>query len=268
VPDVDGGTLIETAIRNSPGPAICAYLMAGYPTLEEFPELLEQVGREADLVEIGVPFTDPMADGLSIQGAGLTALDNGVTLSWIFDVLDEVGPRLPVPSVLMGYYNPFLAYGLDRLAARMVSTGMSGLIVPDLPPEESGPLDDILALSGIALVRLVTPVTPAARLARIAQISEGFIYAVTVTGITGADLLIPPELLDYLERVRSIGDRPVLAGFGVRQRSQVDALFPYVDGVVVGTALIDAIDRGDDPTALLAGLRPLPTSRSSDPSRA
>lgn len=249
-----GSTAITAAIEGSSGPAICAYLTAGFPELETFPGMLRSVDSAADVVEIGVPFTDPMADGLTIQRASHVALENGVTLDWILDLLrDEEG--LEAPVLLMGYYNPFLAFGLDELGEALASAGVAGLIVPDLPLEESEPLRTVLEPRGLGLVQLVTPTTSRERLARLAASSSGFVYAVTTTGVTGGNVDFADSDLEYLERVRGASSLPVLAGFGIRERRQVEALASHVDGVVVGSALIDAIEEGLDPGEFVAGLR-------------
>lgn len=248
------GDAIEKVITDAPGTALCAYLMAGYPTKERFVELLAEVGEVADLVEIGIPFSDPMADGQTIQHASHIALSNGVTLDWILDMLD--GVSLKAPHLVMGYYNPFLAFGEGSLAERLQDCGTQGVIVPDLPIEESEGFEAHLERRGMALIRLVTPATPTHRLSHIGSTARGFLYAVTTTGITGGDLSVPPETAAYLDRTRAATKRPVLAGFGVRRRDQVEALSDHVDGVVVGSALIGAIDQGKSPAKLLSGLRP------------
>ena len=252
--DSFGAEAITEAILRAPGPAICVYLTAGYPTLDVFGSILDSVARSADVVEIGVPFTDPMADGLTIQQASHVVLSNGVTLEWIFELLG--GIDLAAPHLLMGYHNPFLAFGLDRLGRAMAESKTSGLIIPDLPFEENGPLREILEPGGLALVQLVTPNTSSERLHHVTRVGGGFVYAVTTTGVTGGDVDLPAEALQYLDRVRAASPLPVLAGFGVRNQAQVAALSPHVDGVVIGSALIEAIDRGEDPGAFLKGLRP------------
>ncbi|HZD22629.1 MAG TPA: tryptophan synthase subunit alpha [Acidimicrobiia bacterium] len=247
-------TNVTEAIGDANGNALCAYLTAGYPSLEVFGSILASVAKAADVVEVGIPFTDPMADGQTIQEASHTALVNGVNLDVIFETLD--GVDLEAPHVFMGYYNPFLAYGLERLVERMASVGTSGLIVPDLPLEESEELADMLEDRGLGLIQLVAPTTPTERLRRLATASRGFVYAVSTKGTTGGATEFDAGVLAYLDRVKEASDLPVLAGFGVRERAQVAALADHVDGVVVGTALIDAIDRGDDPAVFLKGLRP------------
>jgi tryptophan synthase alpha chain len=256
--DSFGAEEITRCIRDASGPAVCAYVIAGYPTLEAFPSFLESVARSADVVEIGVPFTDPMADGLTIQQASHVALSNGVSLEWIFELLSELPSvtDLTAPHLLMGYYNPFLAFGLGRLSDAMTGSRTSGLIIPDLPLEESGPIRDVLEPNRLVLVQLVTPSTSSERLQRITKHGAGFIYAVTTTGVTGGEVQLPAKALQYLDMVRAASALPVLAGFGVRNRDQVAALAPHVDGVVIGSALIEAIDRGEDPGAFLDNLRP------------
>lgn len=249
-----GGSITE-AIANADGPALCAYLTAGYPDLDRFPSILSAVSAVADVVEVGIPFTDPMADGQTIQQASHIALMRGINLDVVFEILGSAD--LAAPHVFMGYFNPFLAYGLDRLVDRMEEVGTSGLIVPDLPLEESGEMTAMLENRGLGLVQLVAPTTPVARLAKLATASRGFVYAVTTKGTTGRATTFDMDVLDYLDRVKTAAELPVLAGFGVRERSQVADLSAHVDGVVVGSALIDAIDRGEDPAGFLQSLRPV-----------
>lgn len=249
----DRGAEIAEAIRAADGPAICAYVTAGFPDLKSFPGILAEVAEAADVVEIGVPFTDPMADGLTIQKASHVALENGVTLEWILDLL--TGIDLEAPALLMGYYNPFLAYGLDRLGDSLETAKVSGLIVPDLPLEESADLRNRLTRHLLAMVQLATPTTPPERLRAIAAASGGFVYAVTTRGVTGGNVQFTASDLEYLGRVRDASRLPVLAGFGIRDARQVAALAPFVDGVVVGSALIDSIEVGMDPGDFVSGLR-------------
>jgi tryptophan synthase alpha chain len=251
-----GADAITKAIADASGPAICAYLTAGYPDDSTFIEALRSVAATADLVEVGVPFTDPMADGLTIQRASHVALERGVTLGGILEMMEDERVNLPAPHLLMGYYNPFLVGGLGQLATSLANAGTSGVIVPDLPVEESGPLRQVLDPEGLAVVQLVTPSTPQIRLQRLVDASRGFVYAVTMKGVTGGRLGLRAEDLEYLERVRRVSALPVLAGFGIRHPDDVAELAPFVDGVVVGSALIDAIDRGEDPGAFVQALRP------------
>jgi len=235
------------------GPALVAYLVGGYPDRERFRSLLRDVAQVADAIEIGVPFTDPMADGLSIQEASRTALQGGASLRWILDTLAE--ERVDTPLLLMSYLNPLLSFGLSELCERAAQVGVTGLIVPDLPLEEAEVLRAPADAQGLAVVQLVTPVTPQERLRTLCEASGGFVYAVTVRGTTGGASHFSDDVLAYLDRVRAVSSLPVCAGFGIRDADQVDALAPHVDGVIVGSALLDVVASGQDPTRYLAGLR-------------
>ena len=248
---------ISAAIRNASkngDPALVAFLTAGHPQKERFRDHLRAIAAGADVVEIGVPFTDPMADGVTIQRSSQRALEQGVTLAWIFDELAAM-PRLDTPLLLMSYLNPLLAFGLDKLASTAARTGVCGFIVPDLPIDESDDLRAALDEAGVALVQMATPVTAPERLNRIGEHSQGFVYAVTMTGTTGKNVAVPEDVLTYLDRVRSASRAPVCAGFGIRCRDQVEKLSGHVDGVVVGSALVEVLERGEDATAFLGSLR-------------
>jgi tryptophan synthase alpha chain len=236
-------------------PALVGFLTAGFPDRESFAGHLTAIAEVADIVEIGVPFSDPMADGVTIQRSSRVALEQGTTLAWIFEMLAALPARPRAPLVLMSYLNPLLAFGIRRLPGAAHAAGISGMVVPDLPWEECGELRGALARKGLALVQMVTPLTPAARLAKLVCESQGFVYAVTATGTTGREVAIPNEVLSYLDRVRAAASLPVCAGFGIRNAAQVRRLAGHVDGVIVGSALVDLIDAGGDPAAFLAGLR-------------
>jgi tryptophan synthase alpha chain len=236
-------------------PALVAFLTAGYPKRAQFGEHLAAVCAGADVVEIGVPFTDPMADGMTIQRSSREALAQGVSLQWILDELAVRSDR-DTPLLLMSYLNPLLAYGYERLAAACAAVGVCGFIIPDLPLEESAALRAALGPHGLALVQMVTPVTQPARLARLCAASEGFVYAVTMTGVTGKSAAVPADLVEYLARVRAAASVPVCAGFGIRSRAQVEALRGQVEGVIVGSALVEVLEQGQDARAWLQALRP------------
>jgi tryptophan synthase alpha chain len=245
---------ISAAIRSAAAPALVAYLTAGFPQRGEFRARLRELASAADVVEIGVPFTDPMADGVTIQRASLAALAQGVSLRWILAELEAVGD-VGVPLILMSYLNPLLAYGIGPLAADAARAGVAGFIVPDLPLDESSELYAALAAHELALVQMVTPVTEPARLQQLCERSQGFVYAVTMTGTTGRNVAVPDEVLAYLGRVRAASRVPVCAGFGIRSREQVARLSGHVDGVVIGSAIVELLERGADPAAWLRGLR-------------
>ncbi len=239
-------------------PALIPYITAGFPTKDDFAKQLLALQKHAALVEVGVPFSDPMADGATIQHSSLKALQNGVTLDWILTSLAALKGSLTAPVALMSYLNPLIHLGLDTLAARCSESGVGLLIIPDLPLEESAALRAALHARGVGLVQLVSPVTPPERAALLARNSDGFLYAVTVTGVTGAGSNAaapkPADLNAYLDRLRSVSPVPVCAGFGIKSREQVQALTGHADGAIIGSALIAAIERGEDAGAFLAGI--------------
>ena len=249
---------ISRAIRAAASdgrPALVAFMTAGFPRKEDFAGQLAAIGEAADVIEIGVPFSDPMADGMTIQRSSQVALRQGVSLRWILDTLAALPARPHAPLLLMSYLNPLLAYGFDRLPAAARAAGIAGFIVPDLPFEESDELRAALEGEGLALVQMVTPVTPAARLAVLCEAARGFVYAVTMTGTTGKSVSVPEDVLGYMDRVRAVSPVPVCAGFGIRSAGQVRRMTGHVDGVVVGSALVEVLERGDNPAAFLRELR-------------
>lgn len=253
---MNGKETIEQAIHAADNkPAMVAFLTAGYPNKEQFVEDLIETTRHADVVEIGVPFSDPMADGVTIQQSSKVALEGGVNLKWIFETVARLGNELKAPVLFMSYLNPLMAFGFESLAKTAVDCGVSGFIVPDLPYEESHELAQVLEEHGLALVQLVTPVTPRERLAQLCGSSSGFVYAVTMTGITGSALGEKQSLVEYLDLVRDNADVPICAGFGISQAEDVARLQGHADGVIVGTALINAITDGQRPGAFLDSLR-------------
>ena len=247
---------IKRAVKNTERSTLVAFLTAGYPEPKNFLNVLDDVSEAADAVEIGVPFSDPMADGVTIQRSSQAAIEHGVSLSWILNQLSNRSTQNNTPILLMSYLNPLLAFGFDELASRALQVGVSGFIVPDLPYEESEPLKTSLDSVAIALVQLVTPATPPARLRKVCEASEGFVYAVTRTGITGTETQLPTDLAAYLAAVKEASKVPVCAGFGVRTREQVKVISEHADGVIVGSALVEALGRGESPGEFLRGLRP------------
>ncbi|MDP1660532.1 MAG: tryptophan synthase subunit alpha [Phycisphaerales bacterium] len=251
-------SLISTRIRDHAAkgtPALIPYITAGFPTKDAFPIQLRALQKHAALVEVGVPFSDPMADGATIQHSSLKALQNGVTLDWILTSLAALKGTLAAPVALMSYLNPLIHLGLDNLAQRCADSGVSLLIIPDLPLEESSGLRAALHAKGVGQVQLVSPVTPPDRAALLAKNSDGFLYAVTVTGVTGGAAPAAPANLDaYLSHLRAVSPVPVCAGFGIKTREHVRALAGKADGAIVGSALIAAIERGENPGDFLAAL--------------
>jgi len=249
---------ISAAIRAAAAtdrPAVVGFMTAGFPDRAGFVASLTAIASVADVVEIGVPFTDPMADGMTIQRASHAALAGGFTLPWLLGELGRMQPRPAAPVLLMSYLNPLLAYGLDRLPRAAAAAGVAGFIIPDLPFEESGEVRAALDREGLALVQMVTPVTPPERVRMLCEASRGFVYAVTMTGTTGRSVAVPDEVLAYMDRVRAVSPVPVCAGFGIRAREQVERMRGHVDGVVVGSALVEVLERREDPAAFLRSLR-------------
>jgi tryptophan synthase alpha chain len=248
---------VTAAIRNAAranGVALVPYITAGYPDKAKFIPTLRAISEAGDVIEVGVPFSDPMADGVTIQRASHAAIASGVSLRWILAELKKAG-ELPAPIVLMSYLNPLLAYGYDKLAAAAVDSNVGGFIVPDLPLEESADLHAQLDARGVGLIQLVTPATPEPRMRDLCAASRGFVYAVTVRGITGGARGLPAEVTGYLDRVRGQSKLPVCAGFGVRTPEQVRSLSGHADGVVVGSALVEELEARHDPVAFLTSLR-------------
>ena len=250
--DAISGAIRTAAARGEP--ALVGFLTAGYPSREKFREHLLAVAAGADVVEIGVPFTDPMADGVTIQRSSHAAIAQGVSLRWILKELEAM-PRPKTPLVLMSYLNPLLAFGFRKLADAAARAGVSGFIVPDLPLDESADLRAALDVHQMALVQMVTPVSKPDRMQQLCAGSQGFVYAVTMTGTTGKNVAVQAEVVKYLDRVRELAAVPVCAGFGIRSREQVELLRGHVDGVVIGAALVEVLERGEDATEWLRKLR-------------
>lgn len=244
--------------------AFVAYVMAGDPDPDASLRLLQGLpDAGADIIELGMPFSDPMADGPSIQRAALRALAAGMTLEKVFDLaarFRETNGATPI--VLMGYFNPIMSYGLEAFAARAAEAGVDGLIAVDCPPEEADPLADALDKAGIDLIRLATPTTDAARLAVVARRTRGFVYYVSVAGVTGVKSAVATDVAPAVERVRTATGLPVAVGFGIRTPDQARSIARVADAAVVGSALVDtlaeALEAGTDaPAAVLALARDL-----------
>ena len=226
---------------------LSVYLTAGFPTIETTLPMLETIAEAgADLIELGIPFSDPLADGPVIQNASRTALQNGITLSRALEMLHSLSQRCHVPSLLMGYANPFFQFGWEKLLDHVREAGASGLIVPDLPPEESTPLTDLLSQRELELIHLAAPNTLPERLKHIDNLGGAFIYAVSLTGVTGVRDKLPAETQIFLQRLRQTTQRPILAGFGISNPETARLLAPSCDGVIVGSAIIQCIDKSPD----------------------
>ncbi|MCK6564401.1 MAG: tryptophan synthase subunit alpha [Dehalococcoidia bacterium] len=228
--------------------AFMPYVTAGYPGASEtVPLLLALEAGGADAIELGVPFSDPMADGATIQHANYVAVEQGVSLADCLGFVREARARgLEAPVILMGYYNPILAYGEERAPRDAAAAGADGFIVVDLPPEEAGSFLAACRGADMSFVPLVAPTTTGARVEKLAAAADAFLYCVSVLGTTGQRSELPPELPEFIARVREHTNLPLAVGFGVSTREHVEAVGRIADAAVIGSAIIAAIDAADE----------------------
>jgi len=232
--------------RSQQRAAFLPYFPIGYPSYAESLDIITALAEEGvDGFEIGVPFSDPLADGPTIQAATQIALENGTTTRVCLDAVRELRARgVTQPMLLMGYLNPVLAYGPEKFVHDAKSAGADGLIIPDLPPEEAHLLMSACAKEGLALVFFLAPTSNKTRIELVGQQATGFIYVVSVTGVTGARTELPADLTAFIERVREKTNQPLVMGFGISQAEQVQMVSKLVDGFIVGSALIRTAGSG------------------------
>lgn len=243
VPSI-GKCLSERAKRG--GKALIPFFTAGYPSLSVSRQLLISADEAGvDLIELGMPFSDPLADGPTVQLSSQVALDSGMTLKKTLELVSEMSSKISVPISLMGYYNPLLAFGLRRFCSAARKAGVGGLIVPDLPPEEAQELSEACRDNDVSLTFLAAPTSTDRRIELIGRKSTDFVYAVTVTGVTGVRQSYSADTTAYLKRVRRLAKKTVVAGFGVSSAQSAARLARAADGVVIGSALIDVIRATD-----------------------
>jgi tryptophan synthase alpha chain len=224
--------------------ALVPYFTAGDPSLALTRRLVVEAARRgADIVELGVPFSDPLADGPVIQRATQRALHAGVTLPRVLEVARELRGETAVPLVFFTYYNPLLAFGLKAFCGTAVESGVDGVMVVDLPPEESGPLRAEAHAAGLDLIHLVAPTSTPDRMRKIARASSGFLYMVSLTGVTGARAELPAELQQNLRALRAITTTPICVGFGIGTPGQAAAVGRVADGVAVGSAIVQLVEK-------------------------
>jgi len=227
--------------------ALIAYITAGDPNLEKTKEILLGLdGAGVDVLEIGVPFSDPTADGPIIQAASRRALQNKVTLSDILDMIESLREVSEIPIVLFGYYNPIFTYGNERFTMRAKAAGVDGILVVDLPLEESAELRRYTDRLGIDFISLIAPTTNTERIAKISREAKGFLYYISITGVTGT---ARPRVIDIksdVERIRRVTTLPLVVGFGISKPQQAGEIAPYVDGVVIGSAFVRMIEENRD----------------------
>jgi tryptophan synthase alpha chain len=245
---------IATAFReHGRSAALMPYLMGGFPSLEGSLEVGRIYARHADLIEIGVPFSDPLADGPAIQAAGERALAGGATFE---RVLDQVAAPLSdsVPVVLMCYANPVFARGFERVAGALAARGIAGLIVPDMPAAEAAELRAACDREEVALIPLVAPTTPPEAIREIGSSARGFVYVVSVTGVTGERTELPAELRTVVKRVRASASVPAAVGFGIGTPEQAAAVGEIADGVIIGSRLVREVAEASSLEQALAGV--------------
>ena len=257
-----------TALKAEGRAGLVAYLTAGDPDFDTSTRLFEGVAAAgADLIEIGMPFSDPMADGPLIQAAGLRALNNGMTLRKTLALVRHLRSRDPdTPYVLMGYYNPIYRYGVEAFARDAVAAGVDGTIIVDLPPEEDGEMAEPARAAGLAMVRLATPTSDEARLPAIVGNAGGFLYYVAITGITGTRSADAASVVQAVARLRRFSDLPIAVGFGIKTPAQAAEVARAADAAVVGSVLVERVGLNLDPAgnakpglvdAVLADIRAL-----------
>ncbi len=243
-----------TQAREEGRGVIIPYFMCGYPSAERSVEIILAAAEGgADIIELGMPFSDPLADGATIQHAGHVALERGMTIRGCMEIAQRVSTKTPTPLLLMGYYNPVMAYGLVRFCADAKANGVNGLIIPDLPMEEATPLLQEAQKNGLALIFLIPPTTPNERIEKIAELTAseqgGFIYCVSLSGVTGSRTSLPSHLQGFIARVKGYTKErniPVAIGFGLSTPEHIAEVTSYADGAVIGSALVHLIDQHTD----------------------
>lgn len=236
--------LTFTRVRESGRAALMPYFTLGYPDRETSLDVITAIAADSDLLELGVPFSDPLADGPTIQHSTQVSLEQGTTLAGCLEMVRELRDRgVAAPILLFGYYNPFLAYGLDALARDARDAGAQGFIVPDLPPEEAGEIEAAAAREGLVYVHFLAPTSSPKRIETVTERARGFIYLVSVTGVTGVRQSVAADLGAFIERVRGRTTTPLAVGFGISTPDQAATIGRMADGVIVGSALINAVDR-------------------------
>jgi tryptophan synthase alpha chain len=245
---------LEAAVRADGDLKLVAYMMAGHPNRKRSLEVGKKLATSGiAALEIGIPHSDPLADGPVIQKAGQAALDHGTTMAASLELAGAIA-REGTPVVLMSYINPILAYDARRFAADAAQAGVAGVIVPDMPVEEAEPVAGWLRAASLDTVFMVAPTTSPARMETICERSTGFVYCVTLTGITGARKELPSGLKELFKAVRKHTELPVAAGFGISRPEHMKTLRGVVDAAVVGSAVVAEIDAGKDPTRLIKEL--------------
>ncbi len=241
-----------TSVFNRTGHRVLIpYVTVGYPSVEVTLKIVSLLAESGcDMVELGIPFSDPLADGVTIQKASFCALRNGVTPKLCLEVASELNQKVDIPLIFMTYFNPVFSYGLEGFCSACARAGIDGLIIPDLPPEEGMELDAITREHGIDLVYLLAPNSSEARIRLVASKSRSFIYLVSVTGVTGARESLPPGLDAFVAKVRKVATQPLCVGFGISTPEQARQIAQIADGVIIGSRIIQLMETGDNLTSV------------------
>jgi len=231
--------------------ALIGYITAGYPDIADTPRIAAVLAENGcDIIELGIPFSDPLADGATIQKASHQALIKGITPKACLEIAAEIRKNIATPLAFMTYYNPILNYGLDAFCQDCTGAGINALIVPDLPPEEGTELGEITEKNDLDLIYLLAPNSTPERINAVTEKSRGFIYLVSLTGVTGARNSLPPELEDFVKRVRARAKQPLCVGFGISTPEHARRIGSIADGVIVGSRIIDLIDEDNTLSSL------------------
>jgi tryptophan synthase alpha chain len=229
-------------ILNNKGKAFIPYIMAGDPTLRRTKELVAVLeGCGADIIELGVPFSDPLADGPTIQKAAQRALAGGVTLRTVMGLVDEIRAASQIPIILMTYYNLIFKYGEERFVHDASAAGVDGIIVPDLPPDEAGDLMRYARRTSLDTIFLLAPTSTEERIRKVSKASSGFIYYVSMTGITGSKLSLDSSVESHIAKVRSESGKPIAVGFGISTPGEASGVARFADGVIVGSSIVKRV---------------------------
>jgi len=219
----------------------------GYPSLEATLKVVPLLASSGcDIVELGIPFSDPLADGTTIQKASFRALENGITPRRCLEVAGQLRQKVDIPLVFMTYFNPVFSYGIEEFCGACTKSGIDGLIIPDLPPEEGSELEAITRRHSLDLIYLLAPTSTEERIRLVAEKSRGFIYLVSVTGVTGARDKLPVDLEAFVTKVRALANQPLCVGFGISTPEQAEQVARIADGVIVGSRIIQLMEAGDD----------------------
>jgi len=234
---------ITSAFAGANHTALIPYITVGYPSVETTLKVVPLLANSGcDIIELGIPFSDPLADGATIQRASYEALRQGVTSDVCFEVAQELRRQVKIPLVFMTYYNPVLKFGLEQFCSKCAGVGVDGLIIPDLPPEEGEELEQSTRSHGLDLIYLLSPASTEERIKLVTSRSSGFIYLVSLTGVTGARDNLPEELESFVAKVREKTEKPVCVGFGVSTPEQARRIAKIADGVIVGSRIIQLLD--------------------------